>query len=154
MFDLQAGIGFDEDEGVVRLLSIDQEFEGADIVVAGRLGEADGGIDDLVAQGGRKRRARRDLQQLLVAALDAAVALPEMGDGAGLIADDLDLNMAGARYQALGVDVGRASSGKIRTAAGEAARAILGKAPEQWPGFTFSPKSRYVTIETAKELSR
>lgn len=53
-----------------------------------------------------------------------------------------------------GLDVRRASSDKLRAAAGAAARAILKGPPAQWPGFQFDPKNRFVTIEQGKELAR
>jgi len=54
-----------------------------------------------------------------------------------------------------GADVRRASPDRLRAAAGEAARGILGDAPpSQWPGFAFEPRSRFVTIQQAKELVR
>ena len=47
-----------------------------------------------------ERRARRHLDQLLVAALDRALALAEVGHGAAAVADDLHLDVAGARRAA------------------------------------------------------
>ena len=84
VLDLQPRIGLDEGErlfagsGVV----IDQEFEGAEIVVVGGGGHSLGSVDDAPAQGIVQRRARRDLDEFLVAALDGAFALPEMADRA------------------------------------------------------------------------
>ncbi len=52
----------------------------------------------------RQRRARRDLDQLLVAALDRAFPLAEMREPAVAVAEDLDLDVAGAVDQALGVE--------------------------------------------------
>jgi hypothetical protein len=43
---------------------------------------------------------------------------------------------------------------KIRAAAGRAARQILREPPGQWPGFTFDPQSRYVTLQQAADLIR
>ena len=50
-----------------------------------------------------ERRCGRLLDQLLVAALDAAVALAEVDDGAVLIGRDLDLDVAGPRDELLDV---------------------------------------------------
>ena len=83
---------------------IDEEFEGAEVVVVGGGGEFLGGIDDAPAQGVVQRRARRDLDEFLVAALDGAFALPEMADRAVVVADDLHLDVAGVADQALDID--------------------------------------------------
>jgi hypothetical protein len=53
-----------------------------------------------------------------------------------------------------GVDIRRAGPDKVRQAAADAARAILGEPPPQWPGFRFDPSNRFVTIQTAKDLVR
>ena len=90
---------------------IDEEFEGAEIVVVGGGGEFLGGVDDARAQGVVQRRARRDLDQFLVAALDGAFALPQMADGAVVVADDLHLDVAGVADQALDIDAVAAEGG-------------------------------------------
>lgn len=51
-------------------------------------------------------------------------------------------------------DFARASGDQLRQAAGEAARALLGEPPPEWPGFTFEPQSRYLTMQQARELAR
>ena len=78
VLDLKPRIGFDEGEGL-RLtpgIAIDQEFEGAEIVVVGSGRKLLGGLDDARAQGIIQRRARRHLDQLLVPPLNAAFTLP------------------------------------------------------------------------------
>ena len=90
---------------------IDEEFEGAEIVVVGGGGEFLGGVDDAPAQGIVQRRARRDLDELLVAALDGAFALPQMADRAIVVADDLHLDVAGVADQALDIDAVAAEGG-------------------------------------------
>ena len=64
--------------------------------VAARPGEAHGSGGDALAQIGGEGGGGGDLDDLLVAALDAAVAFAEVGDGAAGIAGDLDLDVAGA----------------------------------------------------------
>ena len=83
---------------------IDEEFEGAEILVVCGGGHFLGGFDDAPAQGIVQRRARRDLDEFLVAALDGAFALPEMADRAKVVADDLHLDVARVADQALGID--------------------------------------------------
>ena len=90
---------------------IDEEFEGAEIVVVRGGGQFLGGVDDARAQGVVQRRARRDLDELLVAALDGAFALPEMADRAKMVADDLHLDVAGVADQALDIDAVAAEGG-------------------------------------------
>ena len=58
----------------------------------------------LVPQLGGQRGRGRDLDQLLPAALEAAVPRVEVGDRTGAVAQHLDLDVAGARQQALEVD--------------------------------------------------
>ncbi len=113
MLDLQPRIGLDEGKRrvvAVRVV-IDQELEGAEIVVMRGGGELLGGFDDARAQGLAERRAGRDLDELLVAPLDGAFALPEMADRAMAVADDLHLDVAGLADQPLDIDVTVAECG-------------------------------------------
>ena len=105
--------GLTEGERVVACsgIVIDEEFEGAEVVVVGGSREFLGGVDDARAQGVVQRRARRDLDQLLVTALDRAFALPEMADRAIVVADDLHLDVAGVADQALDIDAVAAEGG-------------------------------------------
>ncbi len=61
-----------------------------------------------------------------------------------------------ALRKALGeTELARASKDQLRAAAGRAARVVLGgSAPKQWPGFSFDPQSRFVTLQQARELVR
>ena len=113
MFDLQPRIGLDEGEGrlvAVRIV-IDQEFEGAEIVVVRGGRQLLGGLDDARPQRLAERGAWRNLDELLVAALDGAFALPEVADRAVAVADDLHLDMAGFADQPLGIDIAAAERG-------------------------------------------
>ena len=103
---------------------IDQEFEGAEIVVMRGGGELLGGLDDARAQRLAQRGARRDLDELLVPPLDRAFALPEMADRAVAVADDLHLDVARLADQPLDIDVAVAE-GRLRF--GLAARIGLGE---------------------------
>ena len=112
MLDLKPRIGLDEGKRLVARLGvvIDEKFEGAEIVVVRGGREFLGGVDDAPAQGVVQRRARRDLDEFLVAALDRAFALPQMADGAMVVADDLHLDVAGVANQALDIDAVAAES--------------------------------------------
>ncbi len=104
--------------GVRGGVRVDQELEGAEAREAHLAREPEGGVGEAVAQARRKARGRRDLDELLVAALDAALALAEARDRAAAVADDLDLDVARPRHQALDVDVAVAEGGeRLRPAA-------------------------------------
>ena len=74
MLDLQARVQLDEVEAAVRA---EQELERARVAVADRAARALGRRLHRLARLGRQRRRRRLLDQLLVAALDRALALAE-----------------------------------------------------------------------------
>ncbi len=87
MLDLQPRVGLDEGEGVVAVVRrVEQKLERAEIVEARGGGEPHGRADDALAQVRRQRRTRRDLDELLVAALDRAFPLAEMGQSAMAVA--------------------------------------------------------------------
>ena len=122
VLDLQAGIGLDEGEpGVVRRIGgVDEELERAEAVVSRLARDPSRRADDPLAQARRQRRAGRDLDQLLVAALDRAFALAEVDEAAVPVAKDLDLDVARAGDQALGVERTVAEGARrLRPAAGE-----------------------------------
>ncbi len=92
---------------------VNQELEGAQAVVLDVRGDLDRCLVDAVSDFGRKPWRGRDLDQLLVAALDAAVALADMAHGAGGIADDLHLYVARHPHQLFDVN-GAVSEGGLR----------------------------------------
>ena len=75
------------------LLIVDEELERAGVLVLHGLGQLDGGAAHRLARGWRDEGRRRFFQQLLVAALDGAIALPHMHDLAEPIAEDLELDV-------------------------------------------------------------
>jgi hypothetical protein len=76
----------------------------------------------------------------------AAVALAETEGARDALA---------ALRKALGdEDPARASGDRLRAAAGEAARAILGDPPPEWPGFSFGAARRFEALERAKGVLR
>ena len=109
VLDLEARVGLDEADESSPRVGVDQELERAEA------------RDSARPRASRTRRARaaaraapaarprrgRDLDELLVAALHAAVALAEVRDRAGAVADDLHLDVARARQQLLDVDARR-----------------------------------------------
>ena len=115
---LEAGIGLDEGEGGTALRGVKQELEGAQAATAHLACEPEGGVREHVAERCGERWAGGDLDNLLVAALDAAFALPEVADVARAIADHLDFDVAGARDQLFDVDIAVAERGlRLRLAA-------------------------------------
>lgn len=99
---LDARIGFHEIEAPGALV-VDQELEGTDPPIAHRAGHAQGAIDQRLAGGLRQVRAGRDLQQLLLAPLQAAIALPEVADRTAAVAEHLHLDVPRPRYPLLDV---------------------------------------------------
>ena len=108
VLDLQAGVQLDEVEAPV---GAEQELEGAGVAVADRTARALGGRLHLLARLGRQGGRRRLLDQLLVAALDRALALAEREDVAEVVAQHLDLDVARRDERLLDVERGVAERG-------------------------------------------
>ena len=102
---LQARVRLHERERGLRAerLAVHQELEGAGVAVADPPGELDRRGADPVAERARQAGGGGELDELLVAPLDAAVAFPEM-HGLGPVTEDLHLYVAGARQQFLDVE--------------------------------------------------
>ena len=95
MFDLDAGVHFDEIEAAVLV----EEFDGADADVfeLGHGARDDGA--DLLALGGVQRRGGAFLPHFLMAPLQRTVALAQMDRPTQAVAEHLDFDMTGlARY--------------------------------------------------------
>jgi len=95
--------------------------------------------------------SRKDLEPLVYLAVirhavnaHAALGLAESEGARGAL--------AAVKKALKGEDPARVSSDALRAAAAAAAREILGEPPPEWPGFTFDPARRFVTMERAKEL--
>src|SRR3974390_1555243 len=91
MLDLQARIHLQEIKAAV--LS-GAEFDGAGAVITDRLRQRDRLLTHGSAGLGVKQRARRFLDDLLIAALDSALALAEINDVAALVAEHLNFDVA------------------------------------------------------------
>ena len=91
MLDLQAGVHLEEVELAVL---VDDELDRAGALVFDRLGQRHRLLAHRLARLGVEERARRLLDHLLVAALDRALALPQVDAVAVAVGDELDLDVA------------------------------------------------------------
>src|SRR4029453_14255808 len=89
--DLGAAVYLDEIERPAR---VDQELQRADVLVAGRDGRPNRALGEIGPGRRREGRRRRLLQDLLVAALDRAVALAQVDAVTVAVDRALDLDMA------------------------------------------------------------
>ena len=106
VLDLDARVDLDEVE--LAAIDVEQELDRAGVPVADRAAQPRRGIADPAAQIVGEVDARRDLDDFLMAALDRAVALPEVHEVAVRVAEDLHLDVLGARDVALEEHVGPA----------------------------------------------
>ncbi len=107
MLDLQAGVHFHEIELVVL---VEQEFHRAGVDVAHRLGGAHRQLADVLPLRLGELGRGRDFDQLLVAALDRAVALEQMDHVALGVAQNLYLDVLGPHHAFFDEDFGLAES--------------------------------------------
>lgn len=108
VFDLEAGVHLQE---VRASVGGDEELDGAGAFVGDRAGGGDGrGVQGL-PEGFGQARCGGFLDDLLVAALEGAVAGAECPDGAVGVGEDLDLDVAAAFHVGLGEDLAVAEGG-------------------------------------------
>ena len=120
MLDLQTRVQFDEVEALV---GTEQELEGSGVPVADRLRGALGGRFHRPARLRRDARRRRLLDQLLMAALDGALALAESQHAALRVGKHLDLHMPRRANELLDVEAG-VSEGRLGLGGGGPERAL------------------------------
>ncbi|MCH8311014.1 MAG: hypothetical protein IIB17_11055, partial [Chloroflexi bacterium] len=96
VFDLQTGISFNKEKGVFAIgsIGIDEKLKGADVRIVDILGEALRGIDYICSELFRQMWRGRNLHDLLVSTLDAALSLAEMHNRAVLITKNLDFDLS------------------------------------------------------------
>ena len=92
MLDLEPGVHLEEVERAIRR---DDQLDRPRAIISHRRGEGDRLLAHRLAHFGRDERRRRFLDDLLVAALDRAFALAQIKHRAMLVAEQLDLDMAG-----------------------------------------------------------
>ena len=113
VLDLDPGVHLEE---VVIPVGVEQAFDRPGRPVAGGPSRRDGDRSDSLAQRVVDGRRRRLLDELLMAALDRAVALAEVDDVAVSVCQHLNLDMAGVRDVLLDVD-GRVREVRLALAA-------------------------------------
>ena len=118
VLDLDARVHLDED---VAAVLAEEELDGAGVEVADRLGEAHGIGAHLRAGVGVEVGRRRDLDDLLVAALHRAVALEEVQHGAGGVGEHLHLDVPRVDHGLLEVER-RVAEGGVGLALGRLER--------------------------------
>ena len=93
-------------------IGVEEKLDGAGVVEPGRAADGEGGVPEVPARRriGKIRR-RRDLDDLLMPALQRAIALEEMDEVAVLVAEELHLDVAGALDELFEEDVGDAERG-------------------------------------------
>ena len=94
MLHLQAGVDLEEVDRADAARFVDEKLDRACAVVPDRLRESNRTVTDGRPRLGRDTRRRRLLDDLLVAALDRALALAKVHDVAVHVADDLDFDVA------------------------------------------------------------
>ncbi len=114
VLDLHAGVHLDEVE--LAGVAVHQELDGAGAFVVGGAGDLEAERADVVALLLGQVGGGRALDDLLVAALDRAVALPEVVDRPELVAEDLHLDVAGVEDHLLQIALAVAE-GRHRLAA-------------------------------------
>ena len=109
MLDLDAGVDLDEVETV--RVGIDEKFDRAGILVACQPTDRQRRVADRLSHARIEVRCRCHLDHLLVAPLHGAIALEEVNEAAVHVAEELDLDMAGALDELLDEDLGAAEGG-------------------------------------------
>ena len=103
MLDLDTGIHLDE---IVITGLVYQEFQCAGVGIADMFCDLDGILQNGVTYFRGNRESGRELDDLLIAALQGAVTLIQMGHIAAFICQDLDLDVFGIDQELLHKDIG------------------------------------------------
>ena len=109
VLDLEPGVDLEEPGRAVRPA---EELGGGRVLETGGGRDPDRAVVQIAPLVGRQAGRRRLLDQLLVAALERAVPLPDRDDAARCVAQQLDLDVAGRPDDALQVDRAVAERGQ------------------------------------------
>ena len=124
VLDLEPRVDLEEPEPPI---GVEQELRRRGVVQPGGARGPDGEVVELGALVGRQARRRRFLDELLVPALDRAVALPQRDDRAVCVAEQLHLDVARRPDLALQVDRAIAECGqRLRRSGRQRGRQVLG----------------------------
>ncbi len=108
VLDLEPGVGLDEGISSFGIVSGgDEKFKGAESFVVERARDAERGFEQPIAQSGIQRRTGRHFDDLLVTALERALALPKMNHRPA-VSRNLDFDMPGLGHPLLGVHLPQA----------------------------------------------
>ena len=121
MLDLQPRIGFNEHERQLAGRHVDEKLKRSQTLVSHFAGHAQRGLRERGAQGGRERGAGRDLDELLEAPLQRALALAQ-AHHLPAVAQQLQLDMARIAHQPLDIDAVDAKRGQRFAAAARIGR--------------------------------
>ena len=125
VLDLNPRIDLDEIEGAG--LGVDQELDGAGVLVTGGPGQRDGGVGQALALAVVEERGRRPLDHLLMPALHRAVALIKVNHGAMTVAENLHLQMARPAHQLFEVNLAPAAGQhRLAPAGGDVGQQLVG----------------------------
>ena len=106
VFDLKAGIGFDEDEGIGAVAGgIQQEFEGAKVLVTHAFRQPYCGVADGIPDRGIQRGGRGHFDHLLEPPLQGTFAFAQMHDRSGTVPQHLHFQVAGALKECLDIEI-------------------------------------------------
>ncbi len=105
MFDLKPRIRLNEHEALRRIARrVEEEFECAEVPVANLPGEPDCRLSDRFPQLTGEARGRRNLDELLESALDAALAFAKVDDVPIVVTQNLHLDVPGMGNELLDVE--------------------------------------------------
>ncbi len=88
----------------MQLRRLHQKLERAEVVVTRHLSKLHSGVENALAQSLWQIGRRRDLDELLMAALNAAIALAKVTDRARAVADNLHFDVSRRAYALLNID--------------------------------------------------
>ena len=101
MLDLDPAVDFEKEE--LLGVGVEHELDRAEVGVADRARDRDGGIEQPSAKLDPEPRRRALFDHLLKPALNAAIAVPERDDRPALVGRHLDLDVTGPRDEPLDV---------------------------------------------------
>ena len=109
VLDLDARV--DLDEVKIAAVGVHEKFDGGGVVQADGAADGQGGVEDAPAQGRVETGGGGDFDDLLMAPLNGTIALEKVNETAVLVAEQLDLDVAGAADELFDENLGGAEGG-------------------------------------------